>query len=332
MRDMLLALDLVRDNIENFGGNPDLVTLFGQSGGGGKVSVLTAMPNAQGRYHRGIIMSGSTLEVETADAATETTERFIAGTGAGDIDALQRMPWEKLNAEADRLAFRMGPTVDGTTLPAQPYSPAAPAMSADVPLIIGTTEYEAIFFPDTPLDPIDDATLRKLVSNQTGADDAGIEELIATYRRGRPGVGNVDIYQTLRSDFMFGAAAQTQAARKAALGAGAVYKYYFTWKSPVREGKLKSCHCMDIPFAFNNVDLAASMVGAGQDRYALADQISGAFAQFARTGDPNHSGLPEWPVFTADRRATMVFNDESSVVDDPHGAERRAIAEILASS
>lgn len=332
MRDMLLALDWVRDNIENFGGNPDLVTIFGQSGGGGKVSVLTAMPDAQGRFHRGIIMSGSTLKVETAASATETTERFIAGTGARDVDALQRMPWQQLNAEADRLGFRMGPTVDGTALPSQPYDPTAPAMSADVPLIIGTTEYEAIFFPDTPLDPIDDATLENLVAEQTGADEDKVAALIATYRAGRPDAGNVDIYQTLRSDFMFGAAAQTQAERKAALGAGAVYKYYFTWQSPVRDGKLKSCHCMDIPFAFNNVDIAASMVGAGQDRYALADQISGAFARFARTGDPNHESMPSWPAFTPDRRPTMVFADSSRVVDDPHGAERRLVADVLAGS
>jgi para-nitrobenzyl esterase len=105
MRDMLLALDWVRDNIASFGGDPGLVTLFGQSGGGGKVSVLTAMPGAQRRYHRGIIMSGSTLEVSTADAASEAAGKFVAGTGARDIDALQRMPWEELEAHAERMGF-----------------------------------------------------------------------------------------------------------------------------------------------------------------------------------------------------------------------------------
>jgi para-nitrobenzyl esterase len=316
----------VQNNIENFGGDPDRVTLFGQSGGGGKVSVLTAMPAAQGKFHRGIIMSGSTLEVETAANATETTERFIAGTGVRDVDALQRMPWEQLNAEAERLTFRMGPTVDGTGLPAQPYSPEAPTISAQVPLIIGTTEFEANFFPDTPLDPIDAATLKELVETETRLSGEAVDRLIRTYRDGRPDAPNVDLYQIIASDLRFGANAHAQAERKSAQGTAAVYKYYFTWRSPVREGKLKSYHCIDIPFAFNNVEVSASMTGSGQDRYALADQISGAFAQFARSGDPNHAGIPQWRPFDARQRATMVFNNETQVVMDPHGAERKALA------
>jgi para-nitrobenzyl esterase len=329
MRDMVLALDWVQNNIENFGGDPDRVAIFGQSGGGGKVSVLTAMPAAQGKFHRGIIMSGSTLEVETAANATATTERFIGGTTARELDALQRMPWEQLNAEAERLTFRMGPAVDGTSLPGHPYSPAAPAMSASVPLIIGTTEFEANFFPDTPLDPIDAATLKELVATETRAKDDAVASLIKTYRDGRPNAPNVDLYQIIASDLRFGVNAHAQAERKSAQGTAPVFKYYFTWRSPVREGKLKSYHCIDIPFAFNNVEVAASMTGSGQNRYALADQISGAFAQFARSGDPNHAGIPRWTPFDARQRATMVFNNETSIQLDPHGAERKALAAVM---
>jgi len=290
------------------------------------------MPSAQGRYHRAIMMSGSTLEGEDPAAATETTERFMAAAGARNVDDLRRMPWAELSAEAERHGFTMGPVVDGTSLPAHPYSPGAPAMSAEVPLLIGTTEHEVNFFPDTPLDPIDEGRLKELLQAATGADGADVDRLIAAYRAGRPEVENVDIYQIAFSDLRFGRNADAQAERKAAQGTANVYKYYFTWRSPVRFGLLKSYHCIDIPFAFNNVEVAASMTGAGNDRYALADQVSGAFAQFARTGDPNHDGIPQWAPFDARRRATMVFDTETRSVMDPHGAEREALAAVLASS
>lgn len=332
MRDMALALDWVQNNIENFGGDPDRVTIFGQSGGGGKVSVLTAMPSVQGKYHRGIIMSGSTLEIENADSATEQTQRFIDYIGVDSVDALQRMPWQQLNIAAENHPFRMGPTVDGSSIPAHPYSPAAPAMSASIPLIIGTVEYEANFFPDTPLDPIDESTLERLVRTETGTDAEQARRLIGIYRNGRQDIQNVDVYQIIASDVRFGLNAHTQAERKSARNAGQVYKYYFTWQPPVREGKLKSYHCIDIPFAFNNVELSASMTGAGNDRYALADQISGAFAQFARTGDPNHTGIPSWQPYDANQRATMVFNNHTALEMDPHSAERKALTEVMSSS
>jgi para-nitrobenzyl esterase len=203
-------------------------------------------------------------------------------------------------------------------------------MSASVPLIIGTVEYEANFFPDTPLDPIDAGTLENLVRSATGASETQAKSLIGIYRNGRPDIDNVDVYQIIASDVRFGLNAHTQAERKAARNAGQVYKYYFTWQPPVRDGKLKSYHCIDIPFAFNNVEIAASMTGAGNDRYALADEISGAFAQFARTGNPNHSGLPNWAPFEASRRQTMVFNNDTRLVADPHGAERMALGDLLA--
>jgi para-nitrobenzyl esterase len=314
MRDMVLALEWVQSNIEAFGGNPDNVTIFGQSGGGSKVSVLTGMPAAQGRYHRGIIMSGSLLEGVNADVATETSERFMAGAGARNIAALQQMPWEQLNAEAERQQFRMNPTVDGQSLPAHPYAPAASPLSADVPLMIGTTEHEVNFFPTTPLDPIGDSDLTDRIRAEINADRGKAERLIEVYRAGRPGIANVDLYQILASDAGFGARAHTQAERKAAQSTAAVYKYYFTWQSS---------------FAFDNVDVAASMTGAGQDRYALADRVSGAFTAFARSGDPNHAGIPRWPAFTANERATLIFANDCRVENDPHGAERRALTEVM---
>jgi para-nitrobenzyl esterase len=332
MRDIVLALDWVQENIENFGGDPDRVTAFGQSGGGGKVSFLTAMPAAQGSYHRAIIMSGSTLEGEDPGAATETTERFMVAAGARNVEDLRAMPWEQLSAEAERHGFTMGPVVDGSSVPAHPYAGGAPAMSANVPLIIGTTEYEANFFPDTLLDPIDDDTLEEQVRMATGSDKDVARQLIATYRAGRPNAENVDIYQIIVSDTRFGTRANAQAEIKARAASAPVYKYYFTWRSPVRYGLLKSYHCIDIPFAFNNVDIASSMTGSANDRYALAENISGAFTAFARTGSPDHDGMPRWTAFDVRQRATMVFDNETRIELDPHGTERATLAEVLASS
>jgi para-nitrobenzyl esterase len=328
MRDMVLALDWVQANIENFGGNPDNVTIFGQSGGGSKVSVLSAMPSAAGKFHKAIVMSGSLLEATNQANATELTRRFMTGAGAASVADLKRLPWEELSAHATRLNFTMGPTVDGTSLPSHPWSPAAPALAARIPLMIGTTETEANFFPETPLDPIDSGELTRLVATATRAGSQDVERLIAVYRQGRPDASEIDIYQILASDLRFGANADTQAERKAAQTGSPIYKYYFTWRSPVRDGKLKSYHCIDIPFAFNNVDVAASMLGGGQDRYALADAVSGAFAAFARSGNPDHAGIPHWQAFTSSQRATMIFDNEPKLVMDPHGAERRARAAL----
>jgi para-nitrobenzyl esterase len=328
MRDMVLALDWVQANIGNFGGNPDNVTIFGQSGGGGKVSVLSAMPAAAGKFHKAIVMSGSLLEGTNQANATELTRRFMEGAGAASVADLKRMPWEELSAHSTRLNFTMGPTVDGTSLPSHPWSPAAPALAARIPLMIGTTETESNFFPDTPLDPIDSAELTRLVATATRAGSEEVARLIAVYREGRPDATEIDLFQIIASDLRFGQNADTQAERKAAQADAPIYKYYFTWRSPVRDGKLKSYHCIDIPFAFNNVDVAASMLGGGQDRYALADAVSGAFAAFARSGDPNHAGIPRWAPFDARERATMIFNNEPRLVMDPHGAERRVRAEL----
>jgi para-nitrobenzyl esterase len=218
--------------------------------------------------------------------------------------------------------------LDGVTLLEHPYDPVATSVSANVPLIVGTVEHEATFTRGTPLDPIDDAALRKGVQRETRATDAQVEQLIAVYRKGRPNLENVDLLQILISDNGYRARADAMCDAKVKQGTASVYRYQFNWQSPVREGKLKSFHTLDIPFAFDNVEVAASMTGAGQERYALADKISTAFATFARGGDPNHSGLPRWPAFTAGERPTMIFDNECRVANDPHREERLALAEL----
>jgi para-nitrobenzyl esterase len=154
------------------------------------------------------------------------------------------------------------------------------------------------------------------------ASDADVDKLIAVYRKGRPKVSNVELAQIMASD-NFAAGVLTEAERKSAQKAP-VYMYYFTWKSPVRDGKLKAYHTLEIPFVLENVDEAKSMTGSGADRYPLQEKMSTAWAAFARSGNPSHKGLPSWPAFKTDQRATMVLDNECQVVNDPHGEERLA--------
>jgi para-nitrobenzyl esterase len=156
-------------------------------------------------------------------------------------------------------------------------------------------------------------------------DDARAKEFIALYRAGRPDRSNVELLQIMASDASIRRNVITQAERKSQQAGAATYLYYFTWQSPVRDGLLRAYHCLDIPFAFNNVDVCSAMVGAGQNRYALATRMSTAFANFARSGNPTHADLPAWPAFDTAQRATMVFNDNPALVNDPYGKERQAL-------
>jgi para-nitrobenzyl esterase len=329
-RDIVLALEWVRDNIANFGGDPNNVTIFGQSGGGGKVATLMAMPSAKGLFHRAICQSGASIKGVSRANGTRTAQALLAKLNLkpDQIDQLQNMPFDQLT-EAIKGVGGFGPVVDGKTLTHDPFDPGAPEESATVPLLIGTVEEEVNFFPATPLDPIDDADLHKRVKQAArGADDATVDNLIAIYKKGRPTKSNVEIYQMIATDAGFSGGVHTEADRKTAQGKAPVYKYYFTWQSPVREGKLRCFHTLEIPFVMENVDEGKSMTGSGQDRYALSDKMSAAWTAFARTGNPNAKGLPHWPAFTPDQRATMVFNDEIKLVNDPYKEARLAIAAL----
>jgi para-nitrobenzyl esterase len=329
-RDIVLALEWVRDNIANFGGDPNNVTIFGQSGGGGKVATLMAMPSAKGLFHRAICQSGSSIKGVSRANGTRAAQTLLTKLNLkpDQIDQLQNMPFDQLT-EAIKGVGGFGPVVDGKTLTHDPFDPGAPEESATVPLLIGTVEEEVNFFPATPLDPIDDAELHKRVKQAArGTDDATVDNLIAIYKKGRPGKSNVEIYQMIATDAGFSGSVHTEADRKTAQGKAPVYKYYFTWQSPVREGKLRCFHTLEIPFVMENVDEGKSMTGSGQDRYALSDKMSAAWTAFARTGSPNAKGLPHWPAFTADQRATMVFNDEVKLVNDPYKEARLAIAAL----
>ena len=327
MLDAIAALQWVHDNIVNFGGDPNNVTIYGQSGGAGKVSTLLAMPGAKGLFHRAIIQSGSNLKGVPADEATKSARALMAKLNVKTAEDLQKVPMDQLiQATNSTPGLRLSPVI-GPSLPRDPFSPDAPPMSADVPVMLGTVETEVTFFPNTQMDPIDDAALLTRVKQAARADDAQAKHLIDLYRQGRPGVSNIDVALILESDLRFRPGVVTEAELKSAQKAP-VYLYYFTWRSPVRDGKLKTFHTLEIPFVTDNVDNATSMTGMGEDRYALADKMSAAWAAFARTGNPNHKGLPNWPKFNPAQRATMIFNNQCKVVNDPNGEERKALAAL----
>jgi para-nitrobenzyl esterase len=338
-RDIILALEWIRDNIAAFGGDPGSVTLFGQSGGAGKISALKAMPAAQGLYRRAIIQSGSAVTGVERAAATKSAEGFLARLGLkpNQVEELQKMPVEQLlTGMQARIGgggpggggLALSPVVDGRWLPGHPFDPTAPAISADVPLLTGSTETEVTWNANTNYDPLDDQGLRARVKDTLRlSDDAQADRIIAAYRKGRPKASPLDLALIIATDASnFRTGTDTQAERKAAAAKAPVYMYRFQWYSPAGGGRLRSMHCMDIPFVFDDVDAATAVLGERRDRYALADKMAKAWVAFARTGNPNHSGLPKWQPFDAERRSTMMFNTECRAVDDPYREERLAIA------
>lgn len=339
MLDVVLALRWVRDNAEAFGGDPRRVTIFGESGGGAKVSILLAMPEAQGLFHRAIVQSGPALRANEAAPATELAERLLAHLRlrADRLADLQAMPHERLTEALTSMpapvadpsrpwplrgnALLLRPVVDGRHLPAHPFDPAASPFAADVPLLIGTNKDEAALF--LAGDPRRRRlTEEELIERLTPMLGERRDEILAVYREQRP--------NDTPWDLLIGVASETTrlasirlAERKAAAGSASVHMYLFTWESDQFDGLFKSAHGMEIPFVFDHPDVAP-MTGTRPERYELAETMSRAWGAFARTGDPNHDALPAWPTYDAGRRATMLFDVPSRVDDDPRRDERLA--------
>ncbi len=329
MLDIVAALEWVRDNIANFGGDPGNVTVFGESGGGGKVSTLMAMPAAKGLFHRAIAQSGVALRGMTADASAATARVLLAQLeiDAASLGRIQEVPFERILAalEAAKPPLGFGPVVDGRALPRHPFDPAAPEISADVPMLLGSNLTERTFFADTPLDAIDDPGLLGHVKRYTGLADATAVALIASYRKNRPDADNTFIYQLLSADWWMTANVLAQAERKAKLGRAPAYVYHFEKRTPVRDGKLKVPHTLEIAYAFDNIELSTAVTGTGADKQALADKMSAMWTAFARTGDPSTPGL-KWEPYSAERRAVMILHDNPRLELDPYREERLAIS------
>jgi len=323
MLDIVASLRWVRDNIARFGGDPGNVTIFGQSGGGGKVSTLLAMPSAKGLFHKAIVESGSTLKQMTRDEAQKTTDQVASRLGLKATQAaeLQQVPLAKLLA-AMGTGTRFGPVVDGHALPRDPFDPDAPDVSADVPMIIGTTETEGSYFAPPDLLSLDEAAVRARLKERLAGDGDRIYDL---FRKRRPMATPSEIYFTISA---FPSNAHIQAERKAAKGNAAAFVYQIRWRTPVEGGRRLSPHCIEIPFAMQNHWQLPEMVGTGPELQPLADKVSGAWLAFARSGNPSHPGIPAWPAYNATDRATMHMNNEWAVVKDPDRDERLALAPL----
>ena len=325
--DLVAALQWVNKNIAAFGGDAQNVTIFGQSGGGGKVSTLLATPSAKGLYHKAIVQSGSMLRTMDAKYSRRIGAAVMdeLGLKASQIDELQQMPYERLlaagekavakvKAEAEKedgistFIFGWAPTVDGDVLPAQPFDPQAPAQSKDVPVMIGTTLHE--FTMSTYVPAFRTITKEKAVEFLKQRYGDRTDDFLTAFEKAYPGYRSKDLVDV---DFVFRPGAVEQARLKAAQQGAPVYMYMFAWESPVLDGMFRSTHCMEIPFAFNNAVAHASMTGGGAEAQALAEKMSGAWLNFARTGNPNAEGLPQWDAYTEEGGATMFFNNRCEV-------------------
>lgn len=320
--DMVVALEWVRDNISNFGGDPENVTIFGQSGGGAKVNTLMAMPKAKGLFHKAINQSGSfrsgILEKETTQAiSTETLS--ILQIDAAEIDKIQSLPFavlaeagskalkkveQKMRAEGKPImgfGLNWGPSQDGVDLPYQTASKEATELSKNIPLLIGTVKNEFSPFANMRFVGASDETIMQHIK-QTYKDKT--DAYIAAVKKAYP--ADTKAKDLIDVDMMFRPGAVVQANDKSSIPDGApVYMYLFTWQSPVFDGKYKSLHCMELPFVFDNIALANQMTGGGKEAHVLADKVSRAWINFAKSGNPNHAGLPNWPRYDSKNTATM---------------------------
>jgi para-nitrobenzyl esterase len=328
--DIVASLEWVRDNIAGFGGDPHLVTIFGQSGGGRKVATLMSMPSAKGLFHRAIIESGAVLRL--------TTHEDELGLKAGQARELQSLPMARLleanEAVQKKITLREpggsanSPMVDGTVIPGHPWDPKGPALSATVPLLIGYARTEETLYdrPTPEKLALNEAGLRERASKRLGGDPT---RAIEAFRRAHPEATPWDLWILMATDHPRGTYARELAKRKADQRAAPVFMYRYDWETPEGGGHMRSPHTIEIQFVFNNVKIAGPLISTMPEAYALADRTSAAWAAFARTGDPNTPKLPKWPAYSAATRDTMLFNNECRVESDPDHGPRLVMEQIL---
>jgi len=328
MMDLVASLEWVRDNIENFGGDPKTVMIWGQSGGGAKTSVMMAMPSAKGLFNRAAVQSGSQLTMPTRESTAAIAEKLLSklGLDKSKIADIQKVSWEQL-LDAQTAVSGAGagggfaPTLDGTIIPQNPFDPTAPKVSEDVPMIISTALDEAALALTNF--NLDEAGLKKVVDRIAGANS---DRVLKLYRSVYPETSPFLVQVRILTDRGFRAFATKQAERKAALGKAPAYMYLFTWESPGYGGKFGAVHGTDVGLVFHSA--RGSINGGGAQAKALADKMAAAWVAFAKTGDPNNASIPHWAPYDAQSRATMVFDRTVSLENDARGEFRKLWDEL----
>ena len=321
MLDVVQALEWVRDNITRFGGDPSNVTIFGESGGGGKVGTLMCMPKARGLFHKAIIMSGTILNVNNRDMTQQLGKAVLKQLGISekDVDKIKDIPYQQLYDAGQRamaasigtrkpgtpMMWGFGPTPDGEILLQQPFQPTFAKLSDQVPLLIGTTfnELQRLQY-DQPL-TMDQAReqLQKTFGDETDA-------YVKAFAKAYPDYTPQDLVSI---DWLF--RPKTLITADAMAGGGNMYMYMFTWRSPVNKG---SVHGHELKFCFNTLHHSPNeLPQPTADDLKLADTMSSVWAQFAHNGNPNIDGLPAWKPYTAQNGEMMVFNYQCGIRNNP---------------
>ncbi|WP_264592671.1 carboxylesterase/lipase family protein [Sphingobium sp. B1D7B] len=340
MLDILLVLQWIQSNISRFGGDPKNVTIFGYSGGGQKVSALMAMPQARGLFHKAIVQSGQTPALLTAEQGEDVTHRLCAALAVapGDTAALQALPVDRL-LSAYRAVIsqppsqlwgfpsRFSPVVDGQVIAGQPLELSVLALSAHVPLMIGSARQEmaAVTLSGNPQAHhmrFEDLPTR--LAGYVGKDPTAV---IAGYRDIYPAMTPWDLYAIMTADIPTRINSIRIAQRRNAARAAPVFMYRVDWQTPGFNGQMKAPHGLEVPLVFRNVQEGSGVNGGGEDAEALSERLSSAWVAFARSGAPSTPAL-EWPAYERTRRATMLFDRECRIADDPDGEARRLLDQL----
>ena len=328
MQDIVAALGWVRENVAAFGGDPDRVLVYGQSGGGAKTSVLMAMPGGKGLFQRAGVMSGSALRMMPPEMASATAKRLLDALeiAPGDVRKLQQVPWttlletqagleaaDRARGEAPR---SFAPVVDGITLPRHPWDPDAPSISADVPMIVSSVLDERSYrMGDFAMD---EAGLLAFAKERLGERAA---DAVAAYRAEDPDAKPFLLAARMDSDLTFRKGAFAQAELKARQGGAPVWTYLWTEPSPAVDGRFGAVHGIDVAPSLYNT--RGALNGSSPSANELAAAIAGSWAAFAANGDPNNERVPEWKPYSAPRRTTMIFDQDLRVEDDPRAEFRK---------
>ena len=334
--DMVASLEWIRDNISNFGGDPGNVTIIGQSGGGSKVTTLMNMPSAIGLFHKAVALSGSSLSGTNKEFAEKVGLKIMeeAGLKPGDIAGLQKLTWREYIDIANKAAAKMGdearrmniaragfsPVGDGQYLASGDFFKDSSHFSADIPLLINTTFHEQA--PSRTDAKLENITISEVKDKLKTRFLDQTSTIVDAYAKNFPEAKPIEIWALINSNRKNAiATANVKAGQKKA----PVYVSWFGWQPPLFDGRMRAFHCDDICFWFYNTDLMLTHTGGGKRPRALSEKMAKSFLNFARTGNPNGGGLPNWKPYTPEKGETMILNDQSMLALDPDREARKSL-------